>query len=192
MTLPHIRNSVVGRQKWEPIWSGLFEIKIVLPPALSMFEADFIELSDEITKADIDGALDAAPGTTPQKFLGVTRTFLNPNVDDTVLTISCACNMNLRNDVDNVMYKIFRTWNELGYNINTGERGMKVDYCAPVVTFIQKNKKGDPIRTIIAHDCILTEFNPGNFGKGGHEFGSNDIGSIEFKLIADWWDDVVA
>lgn len=192
MALPHIKNSIVGRNKWEPIFPNLFEVKIVLPPSLGQFQTDWIMLEDEITKCDIEGAMDTTPETTEQNFLGTQRTFIMPVMGDTRATLTIEINLNLRNEVDNVLYKIFRAWNELNYNINTGEKAMKVDYVAPSITFIQKNKKGAPIRTLIFYDCILKLDGVGNFGKGSHDHSDASISTMSLSFQADSWDDVVA
>jgi hypothetical protein len=122
--------------------------------------------------------------TVEQKFMGTTRTFIKPALDNTSAEISVDLSLNLRNGVDNYIYKLFKAWARLGYNINTGERSLKKDYCADWLKVSIANQAGDIYREIVFKDVMLS--GPIE-GMGEYDYGTADPKQITVKFKSDWW-----
>jgi hypothetical protein len=117
--------------KYDPVFKSIFEVYFSLPEALrAQFGQDEALLTEHVLTIDGLGALNRAPATGTQKFMGTDRSFINPKLDNTRAEISVKLSLNLRNETDNYIYKLFRAWAALGYNVNTGARHLKKDYCA--------------------------------------------------------------
>ena len=189
--LPHITNSMAGREKYDVLYKNIFEVMFTLPAALqSQFGSDIALISEHVLTVSGLDALDKAPeaGTT-QKFMGTTRTFLNSGVDDTSAAITVKLSLNLRNAVDNYIYKIFRAWSKLGYDIATGEKSLKTDYTADFVRISIGNRAGDIYRRVTFKDMILSKVNS---GLSDLDYGdASTILEMEVEFKSDWWTDEV-
>ena len=97
--------------------------------------------------------------------------------------------LNLRNGVDNYIYKLLRAWNRLGYNLSTGETTLKKDYVADWFKVVIANRAGDIFKEVIYKDVMLIE---GLSGFDELDYTSNDHVDLEFKLKSDWADDTDA
>lgn len=186
MALPHIQNSQAGRNKWDPVHSNIFEIRFTVPEAIRAdFGKDELLLTEHVLKVDGLGALNRAPGTGTQKFMGTDRSFINPKLDNTRAEISIDFSLNLRNDVDNYIYKLLRAWAALGYDVNSGERSLKREYCADWMNVAVANRRGDIFHEVIFKDVMVNGNLTGYFDSLDYE--SNDAAQITFPLVSDWW-----
>lgn len=185
--LPHIKNSQAGNNRQDPNYKSLFEMYFTIPQALmSRFGNDVAVLTEQVTKVSGLGTLDKGPDVQTQKFMGTVRTYLNPKLDDTSHEITVGLNLNLRNGTDNYIYKLFKAWNNLCYNKNTGETTLKTEYCADWFKIVIANRGGDIYRQILFHDIIMFG---GISGIDDLDYESNDIVNIEVKFKSDWADD---
>jgi hypothetical protein len=189
--LPHITNSMAGREKYDVLYKNIFEVLFTLPTALQgQFGSDTALISEHVLSIEGLDALDKAPEAgTIQKFMGTTRTYLNAVVDDTSADITVKLSLNLRNAVDNYIYKIFRAWNKLNYDIATGEKSLKKDYTADFLQISVGNRAGDIYRQVIFKDIILYSVN-GGMGSLDYSEGSTPM-EMEIKFKSDWWEDRV-
>ena len=190
--LPHITNSTAGRNKYEVLYKNIFEVMFTLPAALQGdFGSDTALITEHVLTVGGLDALDKAPeaGTT-QKFMGTTRTYLNSGVDDTTATITIKLSLNLRNAIDNYIYKIFRAWSKLGYDIATGERSaLKTDYTADFLQISVGNRVGDIYRRVVFKDVMLNSING---GMSDLDYTStSEAMEMEITLKSDWWDDKI-
>lgn len=189
--LPHITNSMAGREKYDVLYKNIFEVMFTLPAALqSQFGSDTALISEHVLTVSGLDALDKAPEAgTSQKFMGTTRTFLNSGVEDTSAEITVKLSLNLRNAVDNYIYKIFRAWSKLGYDIETGEKSLKTDYTADFLQISVGNRAGDIYRRVTFKDMILSKING---GLSDLDYGdSSTILEMEVVFKSDWWRDQV-
>lgn len=182
--LPHIQNSAAGVNKWEPVNGDMFEVTWTLPaPLQAEFGADAAILTQQVQKISGFGNLDKGPDTQVQKFMGTTRTYLKDKLDDTSFEIKVTVALNLRNAVDNFIYKIFKAWNHLGYNIEDGTTALKVDYCADWLRVQVANRAQDVYREIVFKDVMM---------KTGFQFADelsyepSDPIEIELTFVSDW------
>lgn len=185
MALPHIKNSQAGVNKHDIVSGNIFEVYFTLPePLRDQFAQDEALITEHVLKISGLEALDKAPETVTQQFMGTTRTFIAPRIGDTSAEISIDLSLNLRNGVDNYIYKLFKAWARLGYNINTGERSLKKDYCAEWLKVSIANPAGDIYREIIFKDVMMS----GSItGMEDYDYNSSDPKQITVKFKSDWW-----
>ena len=186
MALPHIQNSEAGRNYYEPYFSSLFEAYFTVPAALqAKYGKDVELLSEQVTKVSGLDGLDRTPETVQQNFHGSTRTYLQPHLSDTSFEITVTLNLNLRNEIDNYVYNLFKAWNKLNYNMDTGETTFKSEYLAEFFSVAIANRKGDIIRDIIFKDVMLAKITP----PSDLDYTANDAQTIDITFKSDWAQD---
>ena len=122
--------------------------------------------------------------------MGTTRSYLNSKLDKTSIELSVTLSLNLREGLDNYIYKLFKAWNKLCYDISTGSTTLKKDYCADWMKLSIANRANDVIRELVFKDVILTG---GVSGWTEADYGNEgDIIEIEVKFACDWWTDISA
>ena len=188
--LPHITNSQAGRNLWDPVHTNIFEVAFTLPEALrAKYGQDEAILTEHVTKISGLDALHKGPEASQQKFMGTDRSYLKSNLDSTHAELEVTFTLNLRNETDNYIYKLFKDWTFLGYNINTGERHLKKDYCAQWLKASMANRNGDIIKETVFKDVMLSG-GITNFSELSYESGEGL--EITVKFISDWWQDIDA
>ena len=81
--LLHIRCEA-GRNLYDPVFKNIFEVYFTLPEPISkQFGKDTALITEHVTKVGGLAALNRAPGTGVQKFMGTDRTYINPKLDST-------------------------------------------------------------------------------------------------------------
>ena len=190
MALPHIKNSKAGINREEPLYGNLFEVYFSIPAALQgeVGAEDVNVLTEQVIKIDGLDSLTKAPGVQTQKFMGSTRTYLDSTLDDTSHTITMDLNLNLRNGTDNYIFKLFKGWNDLNYNLSTGERTLKVDHVADFLRVVMFNKAGDIFKDVTYHDVMLSSVE----GLDSVDYDGDDLIELTVKFISDWADDIDA
>lgn len=190
--LPHIQNSTAGRNKFDPVHVNLFEVRFSIPEALrAQFGRDEVLLTEHVTKiTGALGAINKGAATASQKFMGTDRSYIIPKMDNTRAEFSIEFTLNLRDDVDNYIYKLFRAWKALGYDINTGSRSLKREYCADWMDVAIANRAGDIFHEIIFKDVMMN----GDIGGGYDElsYESGEAVTIEVPFVSDWWEETMA
>lgn len=190
MPLPHITNSQAGINRYDPVHNNIFEVYFTLPePLRAEFAKDEMLLTEHVLKVGGLDALNKAPETGTQKFMGTDRSYINPRIDGTRAEIEVEFSLNLRNRTDNYILKLFKAWSRLGYDITTGERHLKMDYCADWMRIVEANRAGD-----IYHDVVFKDVMIGGpiGGLADLDYESTDAQTITVKFVSDWWDDVNA
>jgi hypothetical protein len=189
MALPHIKNSTAGVNRQDPVYKNKFEVYFTIPEALQAeFGKDVAVLTEQIQKISGMGSLDKGVETGEQKFMGTTRTYLNSAHDNTSHEISVEIALNFRNRTDNYIYRLFRAWNSLGYNLSTGETTIKQEYVADYMRVVVGNRAGDIWRDVTYKDIIMFG---GIEGLDELDYSSNDVVNITVKFKSDWADDNV-
>lgn len=191
MALPHIKNSQAGINLYDPVNKSIFEVYFTLPEAIrAEFGKDEILLTEHVQKIQGLDALYKAPEADTQKFMGTSRSYLKPTVGDTFADLEVEFSLNLRNGTDNYILKLFRAWAALGYDINTGKRSLKKDYCAQWLKVSIANREGDIFQEIVFKDVMIN----GNLSGGisDLEYASDDALTLTVKFRSDWWDDKIA
>lgn len=192
MALPHIQNSQAGRNKFDPVHTNIFEVRFTVPEALrAQFGKDEVLLTEHVTKiTGALGALNKGATTGTQKFMGTDRSYIMPKMDSTRAEFEIEFTLNLRDDVDNYIYKLLRAWVALGYDINTGARSLKRDYCADWLNIAVANRAGDIYHEIIFKDVMTNGELGGSYADLDYETG--EAATISLKLVSDWWQETMA
>ena len=190
MALPHITNSEAGRNLYDPVFKNIFEVYFTLPePIASKFEKDTALITEHVTKVGGLNALNRAPGVGTQKFMGTERSFINPRLDNTSADIEVTLNLNLRNSTDNYIYKLFKAWKNLNYDLETGTIVTKPNYTADWLRICIANRAGDVIREIVFKDVMLK----GNIeGMSDLDYSNNEPVNITVHFASDWWKETIA
>lgn len=189
--LPHIRNSVAGVNRQDPVHRALFEVYFTVPNALKeQFGADEATLTQQVLSISGLGSLDKGPGVGEQKFMGTSRSYLEPKLDSTAHDLTVKLTLNLRNRTDNWVYKLFKAWNKLSYDLSTGETVIKPDYLADWLKVSIGNRAGEIYREILYKDVMLFEGLGGDLDELNYEEKGHV--DIEVKFRSDWAEDVDA
>ena len=187
--LTHIKNVQAGINKYDPVHKSIFEVYFTLPDAIqSEFKEDELILTEQVTTVS---GLDALQKTTPageQKFFGVTVSFLNPILDSTAADLTITFNLNLRNENDNYVLKIFKAWENLSYDLSDGTRTIKRDYISENLRISEANRNGTVWRAYVFHHIMLT----GVTGLEDLDYSSNDARTLQCTFRSDYWDDDMA
>lgn len=187
--LPHLVNSQAGRNKWTPEFKCCYEVAFDLPAIISAkYGDDRTLLTEHVLSVSGLDALDKSPEADAQKFMGTSRSYLKPTVGDTYADITVKFSLNLRNGTDNYIYKMLRDWARLGYNIATGERHLKADYCADWMKVREGNPAGDVFREVLFKDVMLTKIS----GLSELSYEDDSVLELEATFRTDWWDDITA
>lgn len=190
MALPHITNSKAAVNRWDPAHKSIFEVYFTLPEAIrNEFAKDELLLTEHVLTVDGLGALYNAPGVESQKFMGVDRSYIKPTMDSTKAEIKVKLSINLRNGTDNFILKLFRAWAALGFDVKTGKRSLKKDYCADWLKVSIANREGDIYQEVVFKDVMMS--GPITYD-GALDYTSPDALDIEVSFVSDWWEERVA
>lgn len=189
MALPHITNSQAGRNLWDPVHANLFEVAFTIPEALrAEFGKDEAILTEHVLKISGMDQIGKGPAVSQQKFMGTDRSYINPKMDQTSVQLELELSLNLRNETDNYVYKLFRAWNKLGYDLSTGERHLKKDYVADWLKVSIGNRAGDIYQEVVFKDVMLIE---GVGGLAEYNYDTADAQTITVKFASDWWQETM-
>ncbi len=183
--LPHIQNSLAGRDRMDPLYKNIFEVYFTLPEALrAEFGQDEALITEHVLSIDGLDALDKEPEADSQKFMGTDRSYLKSKLDNTYADVTVKFSLNLRNGVDNYIYKLFKAWGKLNYDIETGEKSLKVDYTADWLRMVVGNRRGDIYRDVTFKDVFLN--GPVKFNST-YDYGDDSVCEMEVTFRTDWW-----
>lgn len=190
MALPHIQNSEAGVNRYDPVHKSIFEVYFTLPNALQAeFGKDTALLTQHVLNVSGIDALYRAPEVESQKFMGTDRSYIKPTIGETKATIEIEFSLNLRNETDNYIAKLFRAWAALGYDIRNGKRTLKKDYCADWLKISIANRAGDIFQEIVFKDVMLSGALTID---GGLDYTTDDALTCKVKFVSDWWTETVA
>lgn len=184
--LPHITNTDAGNNRWDPMYSAIFEVYFELPTAIaSQFAEDTPILTEQVTQISGLDALQKTTEAGSQKFLGVDVSYLNPTLDSTFAELTIDLNLNIRNASDAYVLKVFKAWNKLNYDMSDGTRTLMADYCAENLRIAEANRDGTVWRSFIFHKVMLT----GVTGLDSLNYTENGARVLQIKLRADYWEE---
>lgn len=187
--LPHLTNMQSGINKWDPSHSSVYEIYFTLPDAIhGEFTEEEVILTEQVTEVS---GLDQLTKTTPvnsQKFMGVDVSHHGPVLDNTYADITVTLNLNLRNKIDNFVFKVFRSWENLNYNLADGTRTLLADYSSNTMRIAVANRAGDVVRSIVFNRVLLSEVT----GIDSLNYTENEPQKLTVKFRCDYWDDALA
>ena len=182
--LPHVNNVESGFNRYDPNNSSIFEVIIELPDVLkNQLNADL--LTQQVTKVDGLDSLQKDAGTGTQKFWGADVSFKNPIIENTRAEFSIEFNLNLTNENDNFVLRVFKLWKNLNYNLATGERTVKANYVSDNIRINEANRDGTIWRSVLFHDILLDSIT----GIDTLDYSDNEARKLTVKFISDYWDE---
>lgn len=187
--LPHHQNTQSGANRHDPMHSAIFEVYFTLPDAIrSEFAQDEAYMTEQVTDVQGLDALNKAVGAGSQKFMGVDVSFLNPTHDTTYCEFTINFNLNIRNHTDAWLFKIFKAWVDLGYDLSDGTRNLMVDYVSESVRVAEANRNGEIWRAYIFHKVMII----GQTGLDTLNYTDNEPRKLSITFRSDYWDDDLA
>lgn len=182
--LPHIQNSVAGVNRMDPVSIDLFEVYFSIPQALQAeFGQDVAILTQQVQSIKGLGTLRKGPEADVQKFMGTSRSFLKDKIE-THHDVEIELALNLRDGIDNFIYKLFVAWQKLGYDLSTGSTTLKTGYTADFLKISIGNRAGEVYREIIYKDVMLNGDITGAQDELNYE--TQDAQKMTVKMRSDW------
>lgn len=187
--LPHIKNMQSGINKWDPNHSAIYELYFTLPDAIrSQFTEEEAILTEQVTTVTGLDQLNKTTQFGSQKFMGVDASFHNPTLDNTYAEFTVELNLNLRNVTDNFVFKVFKAWTALNYNLADGTRTLKTDYTSDSVRIAEANRDGTVWRTVVFRHVLLGQIT----GLDQLDYTNNEARKLQCQFRADFWDEAIA
>lgn len=190
---PHIQAIKAGNSLdlYDPVHNSIFEVTFELPAAVTAagFDSEYIRLLQEhVTEVSGLDALQKTPGAGSQKFMGVDVSYLNPYLDNTYADITITFNLNLRNNTDNYILKLFKAWATICYDLHGHvARGLKADYVCKEVTIAVANRDGSVWKNVEFFDVFITAIT----GLDTLSYGNNDAATLQVTFRSDYWKEVL-
>ena len=186
--LPHIKNVKAAIERWDPIYQSIFLVAFTVPPPLiGEYNQDELQiLSQQVESISGLDNLNMAVQITTQKYLGLDVAFFNPTIENTGIDFTILFNLNLRDVSDAYVFKIFKQWIRLIYNMSTGVHALK-HMCTGQMTVLEANRDGTIWRQVVLKNVIPTEVK----GLETLDYSSQEIRHLSVTFHADYWDETI-
>lgn len=194
--LPHFKVSNTGLRSYEPIYSNIFDVKIVYPAAIrSAVQEDSALILEGVISVKGLQTLEKSGGVLTQTFKGSQRSFSKGMTENTFVDFSIAFEVNLNDENQMYTYNALRAWCDLVYNPLTSSQSPARVYKGtaedPTQVIIQNYSKDfKMIREVTLTQCFPIEPLP---VIDEYHYDKKDsiyrIDSLKFR--ADTFDDVV-
>ena len=187
--LPHITNVQAGMDRWDPMHESIFEIDFTVPYVMQgEYNTDeMLILSQQVLSVNGLDQLNKTITLYKQKYLGVDVAFFNPILDDTSVDFSITFNLNLRNQIDAYVFKLFKQWLNLIYNMSTGVIPLIAQARSESLKILEANRDGTVWRQVIIKNVIIT----GIKGMDKLEYSSSEPRTLEVSFHGDFWDETI-
>lgn len=190
---PHISSSTAARPMnyFDPMHGSIFEVVISKPAGIpqetGITGEDFKLLTEQVVSVSGLDALQKTSAAGEQKFFGASASYLNPTLDNTYAEITIEFNLNIRNANDAYVFRIFKEWSKLGYDITTGARSLMKDYVSDNIIISEANRDGTVWRTVKLQKVMLTEVT----GLDGLDYTNNEARKLSVKFRSDIWEETI-
>jgi hypothetical protein len=183
--LPHYKNSKAGMEQFEPVYLNLFQVSIIPPPGVTVWDKELIVENVTAVKSM---AVEKMPTPVQQIFKGHKRSYAGSLVQDTHVDITVDFEVNVNNDNSMYVYKALRRWSDLVYDPLTGAMTPKLSYASKqsLMTVHLYKKNGDIIRTWIYASIFPSK----PLGNMELEYGSQNIYKASMQFRSDYWEDI--
>jgi len=184
MPLPHFSNIDSHNKIWEPVYQNLFEVVVILPPAIQALHPGSQSLLLENT---VTASFPTYPTIehTEQRFKYSTRRFMKfPESTSTDVTITF--NMNQNDNYQVFTFRMMKDWYDLVWNNEDGSVHYKKNIISDIIVHAH-DKEGHVIRRVTYFNCQLKTFT----GWEGLDWGTADIyAPMSTTFSADYWEDM--
>ena len=182
---PHLTNTHTGRERWDPMHSSIFGVIFTVPFVLrGEYNTEELRiLSEQIYSIDGLDNINKTVGLYTQKYLGTDVAFFDPKVNNTTIDFNVTFNLNIRNGNDAFVYKLFKEWFSLMYDLSTGVRAIKDMVCAENMTILEANRDGTVWRQIVMHNVFVTAIS----GMNSLDYTSSESDKHRVTFSAVYW-----
>lgn len=176
--LPHYKNSKAAVNKYEPVYTNLFDVTILPPPGVGGGEI-LIEHVRSI------GGLNTEKGSevVEQEFKFAQRSYSSGRPTNTTVDLTVNFSLNLNDNNEMYVYKTLRDWKRLSYNPLTGEQGLKKDYSDAKMIVTMYNRVGDIFWQRTFHDVFVV----GDLPELALDYSAGDPLELEVAFRSDYW-----
>lgn len=183
MPLPHFTNINSHNKIWEPVYKNLYEVIIILPPAIQALHPGYETiLLENTTTIKFPSYPDITAQT--QRFKYSTRLFLTfPDRTDTTVTITF--NVNVNENYQAMTFRMMKDWYDLVWNNEDGSIHYKKNIISDIIVHAH-DKEGHVIRRVTYHNAQITNFS----GWEDLDWSSTEIITLTAKFVADYWEDM--
>ena len=187
---PHVTNVKAGYDRWDPMHNSIFEIDFTVPFVMQgeFDQENLLILSQQVISVGGLDDLQKPLSSYQMKYLGVDVTFFNPQLENTGIDFNITFNLNLRNVSDAYVFKLFKQWMRLIYNMSTGVIPLISQARAESMTILEANRDGTIWRQVVLKNVVIT----GMQGMGDLNYTSNDARQLNVTFHADFWDETIA
>lgn len=186
--LPHIKNVAAGINRWDPVYQSIFLVSFAVPPSMQgeYNQEELNILSQQVKSITGLDNLNNSVKMYTQKYLGVDRAFFNPIIDNTGVDYTITFNLNIRNRNDVYVFKLFKEWINLIYNLATGVVAL-IDQAYGKMTILEANRDGTIWRQVVLKNVVVTDIK----GMESLDYESQDVRTLNVSFHADYWDETI-
>lgn len=188
--VPNITHIPVAVNRYDPVHSSLFKVTMGVPLIIAgEFNIEEMDLiSSQILTVEGLDTLQKPISTYTKRYLGVETIGVKPSFDSTTAQFSITFNLNLRNISDNYVFKLFKEWQDVIYNISVGLQTIKYYYMSEYLVIYEANRDGTIWRQINFKNVIPTNVS----GLNTLDYTSNDALVLTVNFVAEYWDEIIA
>ena len=186
--LPHIKNVAAGMNRWDPVHQSIFLVAFTVPPSMQgEYNQDELNiLSQQVKSVNGLDNLNNSVKMYTQKYLGVDRAFFNPAIDNTGIDYTIIFNLNIRNRNDVYVFRLFKEWINLIYNLATGVIAL-IDQAYGKMIILEANRDGTIWRQVVLKNVVVTDIK----GMESLDYESQDVRTLNVSFHADYWDETI-
>lgn len=183
--LPHYKNSIAGMEQYEPVYQNLFQISIIPPPGVTIWDKELI-IENVIKVGGLN--VEQMPEPVEQTFKGHKRSYAGSYFNKTYVDITVDFEVNLNNDNSMYVYKALRRWTDLVRDPLTGAMTPKLTYASKqsLMTIHLYKKNGDIIRTWIFPSIFPNKALP----EIALNYNEQKIYQASMTFRGDYWEDI--
>lgn len=189
---PNIRSVSAANNYWDPMHNSIFEVVFELPAGIANNKygvGSIVDvLGEQVKKVTGLDALQKTAAAGEQKFFGASASYLNPTLDSTFAELTVELNLNIRNSNDATVFRVFKDWSKLGYDLSNGNRSLMKDYICKSLKINEANRDGTVWRTVTFQRVMLIEVT----GLDDLDYTNNEARTLTVKFRADLWDENIA
>lgn len=188
--LPNINNVKAGVEKWDPIHNSLFQILFTVPYVMQgeYDQEELLILSQQVISVNGLDQIQKPVSMYNMKYLGVDVAFFNPILENTSIDFNIVFNLNIRNQSDAYVFKLFKSWLRLIHNMSTGVVPLLAQCRADSMIICQANRDGTIWRQVVMKNIVIT----GMTGMDSLDYSSVDPQPLTVTFHGDYWDETIA
>ena len=188
--LPHISNAQAGIEHWDPMHNSLFQINFTVPYVMQgeYNQDELLILSQQVISVNGLDQIQKPLSMYTMKYLGVDVAFFNPMIDNTSIDFNIVFNLNIRNQSDAYVFKLFKSWLRLIYNMSTGVVPLLGQCRAESMTICEANRDGTIWRQVVMKNVVIT----GMTGMDSLDYSSSEPRTLTVTFHGDYWDETTA